>query len=327
MSSTFSPSIHLEEPGLGDYNGGWNVPVNSNFSIIDQKFGTINTLTFGTNSFVLTNVTSAYWGIVVNGVLTSNQVLQFPLGVAGTWFVFNGTTGGSFTLTVKGSSGDTGFILARNQNVTCQSNGANAFSSLSASAIIAGLGYTPANKAGDTFSGAVTFSAGITVSTNGIAVTAGDLTLTSGSATLTNGDLTLSNGTLSVSGGAATFNNGAAFAAGLTVSGGTAAIGAATATTATVGDNSTNVATTAFVTTAVNNVLTVAALSVGAYAGASQGVGISGTAIGATVAGSTLTSYPSASATGGTTLTGIWEFMGRSGAGDGNSGNLWRRDS
>lgn len=193
--------------------------------------------------------------------------------------------------------------------------------------IIASLTYTPANKAGDTFTGAVGFSSGITIATAGIVVTAGNLTLTSGNQTITSGNLTLSNGTLSVSGGAATFNNGATFAAGLTVSSGTAAIGAATATTATVGDNSTNVATTAFVTTAVNNVLTVAALSLGAYAGASQGVGVSGTAIGATVTGSTLTSYPSASATGGTTLTGIWEFMGRSGAGDGNSGNLWRRDS
>lgn len=307
MSSTFSPNIHLEEPGLGDYNNSWNTPVNSNFSLIDQKFGTFSNLVVGTSNFTLTNITAAFWGFVVTGALTGDQVLTFPT-IAGTWIVTNSTTG-AHNLIVKGSSGDTGTVVPQGQTQTIYTNGGFSLPFLTPALVKAGLGYTPANQAGDTFSGFAVFSVGLGVTTVGISISAGNLGLTSG-------NIIVSNGTLSVAGGLATLSNGLSvnggttIANGVTVSSGTAAFGTTTATTVTLTDNSTNVATTAFVTGAVP--LLIAGQSyggVGTYICGSVGGDL---APGATTAGSGITVESSGSGSS-SNPSGTWRYMGGTG--------------
>lgn len=179
--------------------------------------------------------------------------------------------------------------------------------------IIASLTYTPANKAGDTFTGSVHFGAGAIVDTGGLTVTVGNLAVTAGA--------------LSVS-GAATLSNGATVSNGLTVSSGPTTLGTATASTVAATDNSTNVATTAFVNNAVPLVTAAAAFgAVGSLACASSsGVDV---APGGTIAGSALTSYHAGS-TSSVTLSGTWRFLGTSNSAplsNGGAGQLYLRIS
>ena len=156
MSSFFSPNIGLEEPALGDYVNSWNVPVNANWSLIDQKLGTPTAISVTGGTLSPTVAQAAYAFLSFAGALGSNQSVVLP--AAGFWFVNNNTTG-AFTLTVKGSGGDTGVqIPTGGLPQLIYSNGTTALTPVNSANIVEGLGFTPANKAGDTFTGAVTFS-------------------------------------------------------------------------------------------------------------------------------------------------------------------------
>lgn len=200
-----------------------------------------------------------------------------------------------------------------------------------------------------------TFSAGLTVSAGAISLSSSSgVTISGASATISNGvaisgTASFANG-FTVSGAAGTFNNGmsvsgnASFASGtfgvsgaatlsggltvsaggLTVSSGSIAFGT-TPTSVTPGstDNSTNVATTAFVNSAAPGIIAgIAFGSIGSYAGAS---GTTGTVPGATIAGSSL-SVLYANSNTATTVSGTWRYMGSSsGSGFGGAGQVYMR--
>ncbi len=220
------------------------------------------------------------------------------------------------------------------------------------------LGYTPANKAGDTFTGQVTVApasaAGNIVlektalsgqsanvygaygATSRWGITLGDGTTEGGSNTGSNFGIVSFNDAGAAIGtvfsivratGAATFGYG------LTISGGGLAVTGAsnfatslTAPTPASGDNSTNVATTAFVEAGVPTITAALAFGVpGSYAGASSGSAV--IQPGSTVAGSTLLTYYSNTTTSGA-LSGTWRYMGSSnsnGAANGGAGQIYLR--
>ena len=157
MASAFTPNINLEEAALGDYVNSWNVPVNRDLSIIDQKFGTYTTITLSNADVTLTNVEAAYWGLSLVGALTADVMVILPAGVSGTWFVLNGTTG-SYTVKIAGSGSDSGFILTAGSTQAIYSDGTSVRFPLNADLIEEALGFTPANVAGDTFTGPMVFS-------------------------------------------------------------------------------------------------------------------------------------------------------------------------
>lgn len=106
MTSTFTTNKSLEEPANGDYVSDWNVPMNANFSAIDQCFGGVTTLNAvgasGTTTLTLSQYRSPI--IEVAGALTANVTYQIPPGVGGFWCVFN-ITSGSFTVTFVCNTG------------------------------------------------------------------------------------------------------------------------------------------------------------------------------------------------------------------------------
>ena len=84
MPSTFTTEIYLEEPGLGDYTNDWNVPVNSNFTIIDAAIGGSTSVAFTNANVTLSVPQSAYFSIVCTGTLTANVALILPATIGGT---------------------------------------------------------------------------------------------------------------------------------------------------------------------------------------------------------------------------------------------------
>lgn len=107
MTSTFTTNINLEQPGLGDYANDWNAPVNADWALIDQNFGSSTTVAFTGSNITLTVAQSAYFQIVCTGTLTGNVELILPATIGGRRVIFNQCTG-AFTLTVLNGSTDTG---------------------------------------------------------------------------------------------------------------------------------------------------------------------------------------------------------------------------
>lgn len=309
MTSTFTPNINLQEPATGDFVNTWATPVNANWTTIDNKFGgSVGIAMPASGATTLTIQQTANCFLFFSGALTGNASVIFP--ASGIWACNNAVTLNGFTITLKANSGDTGTVLPAGGFFWFLSDGTNCYTiALISQTITGALGYTPVNKGGDTMTGALTVP-GFTAT--GSASFAG----------VTTGALSASS--LGVSGSSVL---AATSATSLTVSG-TTGLGTTTATTVTTGDNSTNVATTAFVNAEITNNLptAIAAISygnIGTYIGAA---GATGTAPGATVAGSSLSVLYSNSNSTGATPTGTWRYMGSStGSGFGGAGQIYLR--
>jgi len=140
MTSTFTPNINLEEPANSDYVNNWNVPVNSNFTILDTAIGgntVINVVGAASiNSLTLTQYQNRI--LIFSGSMTINQTWQFPAAVGGIWYIVNITTG-AFSLTLKtAASGGTTVTCGQGVNTIILSDGTNVLLGQSSPAQAAG---------------------------------------------------------------------------------------------------------------------------------------------------------------------------------------------
>lgn len=126
MVSTYSPNKNLELPGNGDYVDTWNVPANSDFTVIDKAFGSTQTYTLSNSNVTVTTSESQNLRIYLQGTLTANVNILLP-AVGGMWIVDNETTG-SFTVTVKTvAGGSTGVAVSQGVRSFITANGTNVY--------------------------------------------------------------------------------------------------------------------------------------------------------------------------------------------------------
>jgi hypothetical protein len=126
MVSTYSPNKNLELPGNGDYVDTWNVPANSDFTVIDKAFGSTQTYTLSSSNVTVTTTESQNLRIYLQGTLTANVNILLP-AVGGMWIVDNQTTG-SFTVTVKTvAGGSTGVAVTQGVRSFITANGTNVY--------------------------------------------------------------------------------------------------------------------------------------------------------------------------------------------------------
>lgn len=113
MSDTFTVNKNIDQPSSGSYVNSWDVPVNSNWGIIDKCFG-------GTTSISVTGVVSntaltiAQYqppNIEFIGSLSASIEYYIPAGVGGIWSVSNSTSGG-FSLTFGIAAGNSITLLS-----------------------------------------------------------------------------------------------------------------------------------------------------------------------------------------------------------------------
>ena len=126
MVSTYSPNKNLELPGNGDYVDTWNVPANSDFTVIDKAFGSTQTYTLSSSNVTVTTSESQNLRLYLQGTLTANVNILLP-AVGGMWIVDNQTTG-SFTVTVKTvAGGSTGVAVTQGVRSFITANGTNVY--------------------------------------------------------------------------------------------------------------------------------------------------------------------------------------------------------
>lgn len=102
MVSVFTPNLQLEEPAAGDQVGTWDVPVNSNETIIDLVVGGITTQPLNNTNVVLLSSQYMNKTIVFNSTLTGSVTITFPTSFTKSYEVANLCTGTSaFTVTLK----------------------------------------------------------------------------------------------------------------------------------------------------------------------------------------------------------------------------------
>lgn len=126
MSDTYTVNKNLDLPANNEYVNSWNVPVNSDFTLIDTALGgsvTINVVG-GSGTIALTSSQYVPPNIELSGALTANVVYQFPASVG--WFgtVLNATSG-VFTVGLASYGGGTSVTLPQGQSAVIACDATN----------------------------------------------------------------------------------------------------------------------------------------------------------------------------------------------------------
>ena len=188
MTSTFTTNKSIEKPGNGDYANDWNVPVNADWSIIDQAFGgttSLNVTGVSTTPVNLTidsvNAALSYQSLLltISGTLSNNVIYTIPSGVGGQWIVANGTTG-AFNVIIASLGGGTSYAPPQGYKTIIVSDGTNITAAITAP-IVAGGSNTQIQY---NLSGGLAGSAGLTW--NGTTLTANAISATTTIAATTN---------------------------------------------------------------------------------------------------------------------------------------------
>lgn len=181
---------NLETPA---YNSTlWNVPLNSNFGIIDSCFGTSSNVALSGSDVTLSATQIQSLRINVTGNIGSNKLnIIIPDGVGGSWIFTNNTSYSGGTVSVRTASYTIAAVaLAGGGSSTIlYSDGANVYSAVSGST----GSYVPTS--GGTITGSLAINTDLTVSgitTLGTSTFLNDTTLNTGKTLTVNGTLAFS---------------------------------------------------------------------------------------------------------------------------------------
>jgi len=131
MTSTYTTNKRIEKPAAGDYPNAWAPPVNADWDIIDQAFGSTTLLNATGGSATLADTQYRSLALSISGAIAANVVYTIPSGKGGYWVVRNSTTdssGGPWTVTIASGGGGTSLAIPRTGVTTIYSDGTNILS-------------------------------------------------------------------------------------------------------------------------------------------------------------------------------------------------------
>lgn len=119
MASTYTTTLRLEKPGIGEADNAWGTKLNTDFNLIDDSIsGVAAIVTTGGTTVLTTNnaaTDEARMAVIkVTGALVSNATLTIP-DKTKIYKVWNATTG-AYTVTVKASG--TGVVVPQDAKCT-----------------------------------------------------------------------------------------------------------------------------------------------------------------------------------------------------------------
>lgn len=93
-------------PTRGSDPGTWDVPLNANWSGLDNMLGAPNAISASAGTITLTTDQISFGTLFLSGTLSGDATLLFPT-VQGWWTIYNGCTVGAFALYVASGTGTT----------------------------------------------------------------------------------------------------------------------------------------------------------------------------------------------------------------------------
>ena len=134
--TTYTVNKYIAKPANGGFPNAWDVPVNSDWDIIDKAFGSEVTKTLVGNTATVTITQAQNQRILLTGVLTAAGTVTIPYqdgsvitAVGGMWVVNNETTGvdgsgAAWPVTVKTVvAGSVGVVVDRGKRSLVYSDG------------------------------------------------------------------------------------------------------------------------------------------------------------------------------------------------------------
>jgi hypothetical protein len=148
--ATYTSNKNIIKPTNGEYPDAWDVPINTDWDIIDKALGSAVQKTLSNVDITLTVAEAANQQIYLSGALTGpvTVIIPFQTGssttaVGGEWIVYNNTTGVYSVSMVTQKAGSTGVVIPQSFRCKVYSDQANiAFSDDMRFAIGTGLTIT-----------------------------------------------------------------------------------------------------------------------------------------------------------------------------------------
>ena len=132
MTSAFTPNKKIEKPANGDYPDTWDVPVNSDWDVVDKALGSSISKTFSNADITLTISEAQNQQIIATGTLSANVNIIIPFqngssttAVGGNWIVYNNTTGAFTVSIVTQVGGSTGVTIPQGYRAEVYSDTSN----------------------------------------------------------------------------------------------------------------------------------------------------------------------------------------------------------
>lgn len=120
MPSASSSNKNYELMATGENNGTWGTKTNANLSIVDLNFGgRLNLSVAGSSDVTVTNSQAQNLYHKLTGVLTGN--ISYILPTVGSYYIIDNQTSGSFSITVKMSTG-LGVVVPQGSRISVFSN-------------------------------------------------------------------------------------------------------------------------------------------------------------------------------------------------------------
>ncbi len=116
---------NLNQPAFN--STAWDVPLNSNFGIIDAALGSSAALTTTNGTYDLVAAEYQCLILTISGTLLGNVIYRLPSGKGGQWIVVNNATMGAFTITIANVAGGASFSMPAANKVTLFSDGTNIY--------------------------------------------------------------------------------------------------------------------------------------------------------------------------------------------------------
>ena len=160
MANNPTTNKQLNRPDYNDQN--WNTPLNNDFTIIDQCFGSTIQPSNVSNVYTVGSTDIQNMRINLTGTLTANAYVTVPPTYGGFWIVSNNTTG-SYTLNMKVTTGSNYIPIQQGYSTIIYSNGVECFEAVS----------QKFNVTGGTVSGNLSITGGLNVNGSAMYFNAG----------------------------------------------------------------------------------------------------------------------------------------------------------
>ena len=123
---TLTTNKAIIKPDYDQYQDTWNVPVNTDWDIIDKAFGGTYTVSLAGSNVTLTQDNVQNVCLLLSGTLSANVTVYLPASVSG-FYIVNNSTSGSYDVTMLSSGGSPGrgVIVGQGQYTLIWSDGSN----------------------------------------------------------------------------------------------------------------------------------------------------------------------------------------------------------
>jgi len=121
--STTTTNLSMNEPSYNQTSPTWDIPLNSNTTILDAAFGNTTSIALTSSNVTLTSSQLQVMQVKFTGSISANIIITVP-AIGGRW-TFTNATSGAYTVTIASAGAGTSVVAPQGYSTLMFSDGTN----------------------------------------------------------------------------------------------------------------------------------------------------------------------------------------------------------